>query len=41
MPLGRFQSVEDVADAVLFLASRAAAQITREAINISGGLAME
>ena len=41
MPLGRFQSVEDVADAVVFLASRATAQITREALNISGGLVME
>jgi len=41
MPLGRFQSVQDVADAVLFLASPAAAQITGEALNASGGLVME
>jgi NAD(P)-dependent dehydrogenase (short-subunit alcohol dehydrogenase family) len=41
MPLGQFQSVQDVANAVLFLASPAAAQITGEALNVSGGLVME
>lgn len=41
MPLGQFQSVRDVAEAVLFLASPAAAQITGEALNVSGGLVME
>lgn len=41
MPLGQFQSVPDVAAAVLFLASPAAAQITGEALNVSGGLVME
>jgi NAD(P)-dependent dehydrogenase (short-subunit alcohol dehydrogenase family) len=41
MPLGRFQEVEDVADAVLFLASPAASQTTGEALNISGGMVMD
>jgi NAD(P)-dependent dehydrogenase (short-subunit alcohol dehydrogenase family) len=41
MPLGRFQTVDDVAGAVIFLSSAAAAQITGEALNISGGLVME
>lgn len=41
MPLGRIQTVEEVADAVLFLSSPAAAQITGEALNVSGGLVME
>jgi NAD(P)-dependent dehydrogenase (short-subunit alcohol dehydrogenase family) len=41
MPLGRIQSVEEVADAVMFLASPAASQITGEALNVSGGLVME
>jgi NAD(P)-dependent dehydrogenase (short-subunit alcohol dehydrogenase family) len=41
MPLGRIQTVEEVAAAVMFLASPAASQITGEALNISGGLVME
>lgn len=41
MPLGRFQEVEDVADAVLFLSSPAASQTTGEALNISGGMVMD
>lgn len=41
MPLGRFQEVEDVADAVLFLASPASSQTTGEALNISGGMVMD
>jgi NAD(P)-dependent dehydrogenase (short-subunit alcohol dehydrogenase family) len=41
MPLGRIQTVDEVADAVLFLASGAASQITGEALNVSGGLVME
>ena len=41
MPLGRFQEVGDVADAVLFLASAAASQTTGEALNISGGMVMD
>ena len=38
---GRFQEVEDVADAVLFLASDDARQTTGEALNVSGGMVME
>jgi NAD(P)-dependent dehydrogenase (short-subunit alcohol dehydrogenase family) len=41
MPLGRFQEVEDVAAAVLYLSSNAASQTTGEAMNISGGLVMD
>jgi NAD(P)-dependent dehydrogenase (short-subunit alcohol dehydrogenase family) len=41
MPLGRFQEVEDVADAVLFLASDDSRQTTGEALNVSGGMVME
>ena len=41
MPLGRFQEVGDVADAVLFLSSAGASQTTGEALNISGGMVME
>jgi NAD(P)-dependent dehydrogenase (short-subunit alcohol dehydrogenase family) len=41
MPLGRFQEVDDVASAVLFLASSASSQTTGEALNVSGGLVMD
>jgi NAD(P)-dependent dehydrogenase (short-subunit alcohol dehydrogenase family) len=41
MPLGRFQEVDDVADAVLFLASDDSRQTTGEALNVSGGMVME
>ncbi|MFN8215536.1 MAG: SDR family NAD(P)-dependent oxidoreductase [Solirubrobacterales bacterium] len=41
MPLGRFQEVEDVAAAVLFLCSEAASQTTGEALNVSGGMVMD
>jgi NAD(P)-dependent dehydrogenase (short-subunit alcohol dehydrogenase family) len=41
MPLGRFQEIDDVADAVLFLASDDARQTTGEALNVSGGMVME
>lgn len=41
MPLGRFQEVEDVAAAVLYLSSTSASQTTGEAMNISGGLVMD
>jgi NAD(P)-dependent dehydrogenase (short-subunit alcohol dehydrogenase family) len=41
MPLGQFQEVEDVAEAVLFLASDDARQTTGEALNVSGGMVME
>jgi NAD(P)-dependent dehydrogenase (short-subunit alcohol dehydrogenase family) len=41
MPLARLQEVDDVADAVLFLASDDARQTTGEALNVSGGMVME
>jgi 3-hydroxybutyrate dehydrogenase len=41
MPLGRFQEVDDVAEAVMFLSSDAASQTTGEALNISGGMVMD
>ena len=41
MPLGRFQEVDDVAAAVLFLASGDSCQTTGEALNVSGGMVME
>lgn len=40
-PLGRLEEPEDVADAVVFLASDAARFITGEALNISGGVRMD
>jgi len=40
IPLGRFQTPEDVAAAVAFLASEDAAYITGEALNASGGQTM-
>jgi NAD(P)-dependent dehydrogenase (short-subunit alcohol dehydrogenase family) len=39
-PLGRFVAPEDVADAVVFLASDASASVTGEDLNVSAGLAM-
>lgn len=39
-PLGQWQTVDDVADAVLFLSSCRAAQITGQAINVDGGFVM-
>ncbi|WP_024804211.1 SDR family NAD(P)-dependent oxidoreductase [Nocardia sp. BMG51109] len=41
MPLGEFQEPGDIADAVCFLSSRRARQITGEAINVNGGLLMD
>jgi meso-butanediol dehydrogenase/(S,S)-butanediol dehydrogenase/diacetyl reductase len=38
IPLGRFQTPEDVGSLVAFLASPAAANITGEAINLDGGI---
>ena len=40
IPLGRMGSVDDVANAVSFLASPQAGYITGEVIRIDGGLAM-
>ncbi|MBI1736122.1 MAG: SDR family oxidoreductase, partial [Candidatus Rokubacteria bacterium] len=37
IPLGRLGVVEDVVDAVLFLASRRAAYITGETLHVNGG----
>jgi meso-butanediol dehydrogenase/(S,S)-butanediol dehydrogenase/diacetyl reductase len=40
-PLGRVEEPEDVADAVVFLASDAARFITGEALNVTGGVRMD
>ena len=40
IPLGRFETPEDVAASVAFLASEDAAYITGEALNVSGGQTM-
>jgi NAD(P)-dependent dehydrogenase (short-subunit alcohol dehydrogenase family) len=40
IPVGRFETPEDVANAVAFLASDDAAYITGEALNVSGGQTM-
>ena len=40
IPMGRFQSGKSVADAVAFLTSAAADEITGEALNVSGGMVM-
>ena len=40
-PLGRIEEPEDVADAVVFLASDAARFITGEALNVTGGVRMD
>jgi NAD(P)-dependent dehydrogenase (short-subunit alcohol dehydrogenase family) len=41
IPLGRMQQAVDVANAVLFLASDTAREITGEALNVSGGQTMD
>jgi len=41
IPLGRLGETEEVADLVLFLASRASSYMTGQAINITGGQLME
>lgn len=40
IPLGRWQSAEDVADMVAFLSSARAAQVTGQTINVDGGFVM-
>lgn len=40
IPLGRWQSVEDIADMVTFLSSARAAQVTGQTINVDGGFVM-
>ena len=40
IPLGRWQSVDDVADMVTFLSSARAAQVTGQTINVDGGFVM-
>ena len=41
IPLGRFQGPEEIADAIVFLASPAAGAITGDTLNVSGGAVME
>lgn len=40
IPLGRFGQVEDVANAIVFLASNEASYITGQVLNIDGGMVM-
>jgi len=40
IPIGRFGSAEDVANAVLFLASREAAYLTGQTLHVNGGMYM-
>jgi 3-oxoacyl-[acyl-carrier protein] reductase len=41
IPLARLGSPEDIAEAVVFLASPAAAYITGETLNVNGGMYMD
>jgi 3-oxoacyl-[acyl-carrier protein] reductase len=40
IPVGRFGAAEEVANAVLFLASREAAYITGQTLHVNGGMYM-
>ncbi|MBI1313953.1 SDR family oxidoreductase [bacterium] len=40
VPLGTWQQPEDIADMVVFLASRRAAQVTGQTVNVDGGFVM-
>lgn len=40
IPLGRWQSVDDIADMVVFLSSARTAQVTGQTINVDGGFVM-
>lgn len=40
VPLGKFQTSEDIADMVVFLSSSRAAQVTGQTINVDGGFVM-
>jgi 3-oxoacyl-[acyl-carrier protein] reductase len=41
VPLGRVATADEVAAAILFLLSDAAAYVTGETLNVDGGVAME
>ncbi|HEX3889284.1 MAG TPA: SDR family oxidoreductase, partial [Verrucomicrobiae bacterium] len=40
IPMGKFGSAEDIADAALFLASAAARYITGQVLTVDGGMVM-